>query len=52
MCPATIGEACRLLPAGEVLSMGSPAEVERAKIQLLRGDVEGPSTGTSGAKKR
>jgi LuxR family transcriptional regulator, maltose regulon positive regulatory protein len=43
---ATIEEACRLLPAGEVVSMWSPAEVERARIRLLQGDTEGAWTWT------
>jgi LuxR family maltose regulon positive regulatory protein len=41
-----IQEACRLLPAGEVVSMWSPAEAERARIQLFQGDVEAASTWT------
>jgi LuxR family maltose regulon positive regulatory protein len=43
---ATIEEACRLLPAGEVVSMWSPAEVERARIRLLQGDVQAAWTWT------
>jgi LuxR family transcriptional regulator, maltose regulon positive regulatory protein len=32
-----IDEACRLLPATEVVSMWSPAEVERARLLVLQG---------------
>jgi LuxR family transcriptional regulator, maltose regulon positive regulatory protein len=34
-----IDEACRLLPATEVVSMWSPAEAERARLRLAQGRV-------------